>query len=209
MSVDIIIMAHADREEQAIDLATELGAYVVWDGGMGRSRGENATGDRAWSCRFAGSDWVVVLQDDAIPVPNLRQHLQEGLAKAPRTCVGLYVGTSYPRPSRRVTQAVLEAQNVEASWLEHGDLLWGVGVAMPIEHIEPMLAFVKGSGLPYDRRIGAYFRSIGLPVRYTFPSLVDHRDGLSLLNPVDGPRELPRVAYSHGVPEWNERVVKF
>lgn len=204
--VNIIVMAHPDREEHALNLAAHLGAYVVWDDD---AQGENATGDRAWASRDPLCDWVVVLQDDAIPVPGLRQHLSEGLTQAPRTCVGLYVGMSYPRPSRRVTQAVLEAQNVEASWLEHSDLLWGVGVAMPIEHIEPMLAFVKGSNLPYDRRIGSYCRSIGLPVRYTFPSLVDHRDGPSLLTPVDGPRELPRVAYARGVPEWNERVVKF
>lgn len=204
--VDIIVMAHPDRETHALNLAAQLGAYVVWDD---EAQGENATGDRAWTCRDVLCDWVVVLQDDAIPVPNLRQHLSEGLAKAPRTCVGLYVGTSYPRPSRNVAQAIQRARDEGASWLEHDDLLWGVGVAVPTEHIEPMLAFVRDSNLPYDRRIGAYFRSVGLPVRYAFPSLVDHRDGPSLLNPVDGPRELPRVAYSHGVPEWNERVVKF
>jgi len=203
--ISAVVMAHKDRIHHARALAADVGARIVWDRGLG----ENDTGDRAWQATSLDADWAVVLQDDAVPVPYLLQTLQAGLRGAPRTCVGLYVGTSYPQPSGRVSAGVEEARRRGASWLEHPSLLWGVGVAIPVEHVGPMLEFVEHSTLPYDRRIGSYFKHIKRPVRYTFPSLVDHRDEPTLLSPADGPRVLPRVAHEFGVPEWNERVVTF
>src|SRR5690606_1570086 len=88
--ISAVVMAHPKRLHHARALAADGGARLVWDRGLG----ENDTGDRAWQATNLDADWAVVLQDDAIPVPWLRQTLQDGLQKAPRTCVGLYVGTS-------------------------------------------------------------------------------------------------------------------
>ncbi|WP_159795675.1 hypothetical protein [Puerhibacterium puerhi] len=206
LTLSVVVMAHPRREAQAKELAWTVGAdRIVWDEG----RGENDTGDRAWGAIDRRADWGLVLQDDAIAPMDLRYRFADGIATAPRTCIGLYVGTSYPMPHSHIDSAVRAAETIGASWLETVSLLWGVGVAMPTEHVDPMLAFVEHSALPYDRRLGRYFRDAGLPIRYTFPSLVDHRDGPTLLNPADGPRVLPRKAHAYGVPEWNERVVRF
>jgi hypothetical protein len=57
-----------------------------------------------------------------------------------------------------------------------------------------------------DQRIGVWYRNQMRPVRYTWPSLVDHADGPSLL--ADRARTVPRVAWRVGEPaSWDGQVV--
>jgi hypothetical protein len=201
MIVSIMVMAHATRHMQAEHLAASLEAGISMDNG---NLGETANGDRAWSGHDRDSDWALTLQEDALPIDGFLDHARAALEHAPPTAVSFYVGTGRPRQPL-VKAAIATADSIGASWLQCVTLLWGVAVAMPTAHIDPFLAWAKDSDLVYDRRIGAYWQHLGIPVRYTWPSLVDHADGPTLLD--HHPRS-PRKAWRVGIPsQWQGEAV--
>jgi hypothetical protein len=76
-----------------------------------------------------------------------------------------------------------------------------VAIALPGTDVEPMLDWAATSRRPYDERLGAWYRSRAVDVEYTWPSLVDHGDGPSLVEHHDRqPRSSGRVAWRHGTP---------
>lgn len=202
-TVAVGIMAHPSRAADAHLLALGHGDGVIaWDEGAG----ENATGDAAWAetaelARAIGADWTIVLQDDALPVDNFREHAAAALEHAPATAVSFYVGTGRPMVSQVVT-AVHQAADAGHSWLRYPGMLWGVAVAMPTEMVEGYLRWSPLSREAYDRRIGIYFQRRGLESFYTSPSLVDHNDGPTIAH-----NRQPRVqrrAHLVGIPEtWD------
>ena len=198
-------MAHVERAEAVLALQEQVDPdFISWDDG---SRGEWANGSEIWH-RLADepTDWSVVLQDDAQPVDNFREHVAAMLDRAPLTAVGLYVGTCRPR-AMQVLVAVEKARELDAAWLEADTLLWGVGVALPTAAIPPMLEWADRMDTAYDQRIGQWFRRQGIPVRYTWPSLVDHTDGPSMIR--HRPRDCVRVAHEVGIPRSiNETPVR-
>jgi len=202
--VDVVVMAHPSRAPQALALARQIDALTAWD----ERNDEWDNGARAWRTTDPAADWAVVVQDDAVPVPNFRHHLERALAKTPRTGISLYVGTGRPR-AERVRRAAHEATRQGASWLECDSLLWGVAIALPAEHVDPMLDWAQHQRQPYDQRISAWYRrSRKQPVRMTWPSLVDHADGPTLVK--SGRPAVPRHAHLAAEPEhdWSGPVVK-
>jgi hypothetical protein len=204
VSIDVAVMAHSARAGSALALAQQTGARITWDDG----NGEWDTGARAWDSIDRGADWGLVLQDDALPIPDMLAHLAEALASAPRTCTSLYVGTGRPS-ANAVTGAIERASRTRAAWLEHRTLLWGVGVVLPTEDIAPLLAWAARVTYSYDQRIGAWYLGQHRPVRYAWPSLVDHADGPSLVGH-SSRRPIARHAHRTGIaPTWDTPAVPF
>lgn len=197
---DLHVLDHAVREVR--------NGNFVYHG----EHGENPTGDRAWRYLAAlETDWSIVLQDDAIVVPEFRKHAAAALSHAPQTAVSFYVGTGRPRPLQ-VEHAIRVADAMGACWLECETLLWGVAVAMPTRLITEFLGWTgtdaDGTDAKYDARIGKFFERQGIPVRYTWPSLVDHADGYSFVQ-IPRPVRVTRVAHRVGIAEaWDGPVVK-
>lgn len=210
MRVSFAVMGHESRRTAAEALATTTEATLHMDDGH---LGENANGDRAWAAHDPAADWHVVLQDDALPVPGFVDQVHAALTVAPATAVSFYVGTSMPfQTVGPVRYAIDLADRTGAAWLESCSLHWGVGVAMPTQSVTDFLAWAQGCDLPYDERIGAYWRRVQhAPVRYTWPSLVDHADGPTTLEHPDGrPRDLPRRAYrTGGRDDWATAPVRY
>lgn len=213
MIISIAIMAHPKRRQRANLLLAKLAAYpfkqcyITWD----EQNDEWHTGERAMRSGVAvGSDWHVVLQDDAIIPDDFYNHVEGALKHVPeRTLVSFYTGTVKPY-GERTQEAVEKAIYGNATWIKHYVLLWGVGIAIPTFHIEPMLEFVADRQEQYDTRIGLFYQSNILPVFYTNPSLVDHDDDLgSLLG--HGATEKPRIAHNFvaGSVNWGDQVVNF
>lgn len=199
VSVAVAVAADPRRAERAERLAAEVGGHVVWD----TKRSEWDTHARAWRwCHAQGADWGVVLQDDAVPVPGFRDVIGGILWAAPVwSCVGLYVGTSRPPQVQPLFRRLMaEADARHDQWIRADSLYWGVGVAMPRGDILPALRHPSFL-IPYDERVGAFFRAARRPVLYTWPSLVDHADEPTLLVHADGqPRTERRRAWRVGVP---------
>src|SRR5699024_12066418 len=103
VKISYAVCGHEDRRAAAKALADSLDAWLALDNG---TYGELGNHDRAW--RYGAlfdSDWTVVLEDDALPVPNFDQHVQAALGTLPAEpcAVSLYVGTSRPPRSEEHT----------------------------------------------------------------------------------------------------------
>lgn len=203
-SLSIVVMAHPRRRKMAQSLVREIGdTHVIFDT---RDEGEWINGSRAW--RF-GADLpgthVLVLQDDAIPVPDLRHEVHKAIDAAPDSPISLYLGTKKPsRWRQNVEVAVSKADIEKPTFLRASHLLHGVGIVLPKKWITPMLQWAElteVSTTPYDQRIGLYLRaSRAKPTLYTWPSLVDHAPVPSLVEHADDARLSTdgRVAYRVG-----------
>lgn len=209
MRISCTVMAHPKRTIQAHALFSRLIQYPFCDMSVtyDQTNVEWDTGRAALQKGIGRGDWHVVIQDDAILTPDLYDNLVNAItALKEKTLISLYTGTSRPLP-QRVTAAVNKAKDGE--WLRHNQLFWGVGIAIPTDHIEPMLEFVEDVDLQYDNKIGEFYCRNGLPVYYCIPSLVDHNDELGTL--LDGHGKHvnndPRVAHrlSEGLVTWSNK----
>lgn len=178
-------MAHPARAHLVKTLPSDW--PVAWEKGQGRWD----TGKRAWLLADMSDPYHVVVQDDSILCANFERNLNlifENLTD--ELPVSLYAGKALPR-------MVGNQRNKlgSAAWVEMRGLCWGVAVTVPTVLIPDMLAY--GDTIQsdmYDLRLSRFFEHEGIPVRYTIPSLVDHRVGPSLV-PGHGRR---RQAYRFG-----------
>jgi hypothetical protein len=209
MMITITVMAHPKRKAQAEALALELKQYpfmdisITWD----EVNEEWDTGKHAMWRGSGRGDWHVVIQDDAILTPNFYENVLGAINAMPeKSLISLYTGTARPLPDR-VKAAVDKAP--DGSWLRFHQLLWGVGIVIPTDHIEPMLDFVENIDLEYDLKVGEFYSRNALTVYYTVPSLVDHNDDMDTL--IDGhgrdvspePRKAHRLAT--GIVQWTNQ----
>ncbi len=211
--VAIGVMGHPSRATWVRELTDSVADLAVIDH---RRLGENYTGNQVWRALGASSaEWAIVLQDDAIPILGFREEAAKALGHIHQDvgAVSFYVGTGHPitvQPG--LMQALTRADEKKLAWLHAPDLYWGVAVAMRTIDIHEYLKWSDKDDRPYDLRIGAHYKRRGRPILYSHPSLVDHRDGVSLVRP-DRKKPQPRHAHRFGVPEsWAtapERIPPF
>lgn len=209
MKITVAVMAHPKRKLQAEYLASILKYYPFMDVSIvyDNDNVEWHTGRRALQRGVNRGDWHVVIQDDAILTPNFYENLESAINGLPeRSLFSLYTGTARPLADR-VTAAASKAP--DGSWLGFHQLLWGVGLAIPADHIQPMLEFVEDVALQYDNKVGEFYARQGVMVYYAMPCLVDHDDELDTLVPGHGrdinpePRRAHRLAT--GLVVWNKK----
>lgn len=214
MKISVAIMAVPARHKQAYELYKQLRKMpfemvtIVEDeiaDGTHSSEWNNGKNALLWGVGRA--DWHVVIQDDAILSPGFYDNLVGAINNVPiKSLISLYTGTSRPL-GKRVKTAVDKV--VDETWLSYWLLMWGVGIAIPSSHIEPMLEFVADRTEPYDTRIGIFYQRNRLPVYYTMPSLVNHDDDLGTVIPGHGTKPGARVAHklATGLVQWNNQVI--
>lgn len=198
MTVGIAICAHESRTVFAEELSAELDCPVVMDHGhMGSLKNHDA----AWLAAVdQGAEWSLVLEDDVILSPNFIADVAAAIRHVPDrdSVISLYTGTGKPYPAH-VSKSVEEAEAAGSSWLRGDRLLWGPAVLMPTDMVDDMLETVRDSLKPYDQRLSGWQMRRKLPVFYTLPSLVQHRDGDSLITKPNTVRKAQRFGYS---PTW-------
>ena len=170
-------MAHPKRKDRAELLYSKLitmpfsSVKIVYD----NKNNEWDTGKRSW-LSHNDSDWSIVIQDDAVIGNSFYKNIESALNNIPsKTLVSFYVGKVRPY-SDRVQKAVNDAIFDNISWIRFNTLLWGVCSAIPTKNVKAIIEYVDNMHLPYDNKIGQFFKSNHLPVYYTVPSLVDHKD---------------------------------
>lgn len=188
------IMAHPKRAEFVSDLLADLDApaQVVWDRGQGRWD----TGSRALLTYPQDATHHLVLQDDAIVCRDLVGGLQGMLGTVPAGCpVCLYAG---------VYRKFIHTMNVEYmtapfSWMVTPGILWGVGILIPTSDISDIISFCRDRPEPnYDMKVSRYYEHVKkCGVWYPIPSLVDHRDGPSLIEGRKGGRRAWKFIGKH------------
>jgi hypothetical protein len=181
-SLSVKIMAHKKRAEYIPHLVQQLGitdADVIWD----RKENRWDTGRRAWQAIDQSAQWGMVVQDDALVAKDLIAGLETALDHLPGPgIVSPYIGTRRPVASA-VERAVQAAQAENVSWVLMPSLNWGVAIVLPTRIINGMIRWCDQQRYPqYDRRIGRYAIDVErLSTWCPWPSLVDHRDGESLV----------------------------
>ena len=158
----------------------------------------------------AHADWLILLEDDAVPVEGFRDQLEQALAVAPTSVVSLYLGRKRPPHLQfMIEPAIKRADDADASWLVSRQLLHAVGLAVRSSIVEDMLATIDEE-LPIDEAINGWANKRRYRIGYSFPSLVDHADGETLLQHRDGQaREPGRVAWRAGARDtWTREHVE-
>lgn len=192
--IPVAIVAHPRREAMAHTLARQVQADAIcWDVGK---IGAEANHMQAWSwLAQSGQPWGVVLEDDVVVCEGFREQLEAALECAPSPIVSLYLGRGRPPHwQESIARAAGGSALSPVSWLMAPALLSGQGYAMHTElfaktrHVRWQILKM---GLPIDEAVTAWNRTHDGPhakVAYTWPSLVDHRDGPTLVDHYDGPR---------------------
>ena len=210
MKITVAIMAHPSRRASAEALLAEIrlmpfaAPEIIYD----ERNSEWDTGYRSLKYGADKGDWHIVIQDDAILTPDFYRNVLDLITAVPtKTVVSLYTGKVRPLADR-VKEAVDKAP--DGSFLNHYMLMWGVGILLPSDHIEPLLDFVSDpryDDTAYDIRVGMFYHRNRLPIYYAMPSLVDHNDDLGSLigNGYDKERrEAHRLA--KGAIKWTQEV---
>lgn len=206
--ISFAVVGHEARIVAATDLAHTVGAIIsLDDGSLGADRNhlraweETATLDAAWSG---------VLEDDAQPVAGFVEQAEQALAVAPEPVVSFYLGRGRPpRWQERIDRANRVADRTNSCWITAPHAIHAVGIAIRTELRDDWLDFAHHNPLPIDERLSAWCVAREHRVAYTWPSLLDHRDGPTLVEHRDArPRDIPRVAWRTGThTTWTSKAV--
>jgi hypothetical protein len=182
MTLSAAVMAHPSRADMVTQLLTELdrAVPVVWD----EIQDRHDTGIRAMEAFDPSCSHHLVIQDDVIGPRDLLAGIERALRYIPQDePMCLYTGKVRPFATV-IRKAVSEAAGASASWLTMQGVYWGPGIVVPTAHIPHLSAWYRGAGshvVNYDRRVSTWYALREATVWYPFPSLVDHRDGESLV----------------------------
>lgn len=190
MKLSAAIMAHRKRQAEAesVQAALDRPVEIIYDVKPKPSKSlaqRWANGVRCWEAYDPAADWHMVIQDDALVCEDLMAGLEAALdVLGPEGLLSAYTGTGRP-DQLHVRKALRHANDKGHSWMCTKSLCWGVAIIAPTATIPEMLDWCSKpprTRMTYDMRIGQYYRDVlGWRTWYTVPSLVDHRDGPSLV----------------------------
>ena len=194
--ISFAVVGHKARILAATDLARSIGAVACIDDG---TLGAGGNHHHAWQATTGHqTDWAAVLEDDALPVPGFVNQAEQALTVAPEPVVSFYLGRTRPVLwQERVAPAVATADRAGTHWLTSTHAVHAVALAIHTALREDWLDFA--SDLPPDERMSAWCLARGHRVAYTWPSLVNHADGPTLVRHANtGGTTAPRVAWRTG-----------
>lgn len=207
------VVAHTSRRDQAEQLADTVTAqYLSVDDG---TLGCNGNHKKVWA-QLADHDteWSIVLEDDAIPVPDFVEQAQRALDNAPGHVMSFYLGRHHIPTiewERRKQDAITRADDTDASFITTTYLLHAVATAMRTDAIPSMWNHINRlpDVFPIDEAITHWVQNYGLTVAYTWPSLVDHADQPTTFRHPDKMDRPPgRIAYRTGQRNhWTDKAV--
>lgn len=182
---------------------------ICWDQGVGPANNHL----EAWKWLYdTGAEWGVVLEDDVLLCQGFRDQLEQALLHAPTDIVSLYLGRGRPPHwQERLATVIPRAQMHGANWIMLPEFLSAQGYAMRrhlFAHAEHLGKYYcngrsgEADEHPIDEAI-TYMMTAGNSSRrshqwhpdnvpslasYTYPSIVQHRDGPTIIQHWDGPR---------------------
>lgn len=179
MLISLAVVAVPERIDQAQALSAQLGGAPIAvdeDRNGGRYHGLNHDRALILANTVEDSDWLVCVEDDALPIPGFMEQLPAALNACPTSAASLYLGEQrMPRRRKPVERALTE----DAHWVLSDTLLHGVCFAIRTDLLHQLLTTVENiHGMDADARYGHGLRRMGgYQVAHTTSSLVDHSDG--------------------------------
>jgi len=197
-----VIVAHPTRRRWADQLSDQLGAHITMDPGrLGCTRNHI----NAWHHhhQHTTTEWALVIEDDALPIPDFTAQTALALGTAPTPIVSLYLGRQRPpQHQASIMAAVKHATEHHHAWITASTLFHAVAVAIRTSQVPNLVRFIDHNPychLDIDEAITEWCRHHNHLIGYTQPSLVDHRDTGSIATHRDGAtRESGRTAYKTG-----------
>lgn len=188
--VRFVVVGHHTRIGHAQRLAAMLDAHLLIDDG---NHGANWNHRRALEWAAEQTCRVVVLEDDAIPVPLFAELVVDWLTRFPEALVSFYLGTGRPpQYQMQIAERLIVADKTQADYLTLPRLIHGVCYSVPPQHIERVLSRWDSSK-PADYAVGDAWDG---SVVYPCYSLVDHADGEPVeRHPDSAPRTERRRAW--------------
>ena len=168
--VKFVVVGHHSRFASAALLAGELSAHLLIDEG---NHGANWNHRRAIEWAAEQSCRVVVLEDDALPVPGFADKAANWLARFPADMLSFYLGTGRPpQYQKEIAGMLVDADRVCGDHIVMSKLIHGVCYSPPQKGLERILS-TWNKTLAADYAVGEAF---GGRVIYPCYSLVDHAD---------------------------------
>lgn len=188
--VKFVVVGHHSRYKQALCLAESIGAVLLIDNS---DRGANWNHRRALEWAACQPCRVVILEDDARPVPGFREMAADWLERFHYALVSFYLGTGRPpQYQMQIAERLIMADKLRNDYVTLPRLIHGVCYSVPPERIEKVLARWD-SRKPADYAVGDAYDD---EVVYPCYSLVDHADGEPVeRHPDSAPRTERRRAW--------------
>jgi len=178
----IVIVAHPARKVHAEWLALNVGAEaIVWDS---ESRGAAHNHTAAWRwLADSGAPFGTILEDDVLPGPRFKKHLQDAMKHSPTPFLSLYLGRGRPPHWQ---QAICRVIANQVSFYGAPLLLSAQGYTLPREVLKgwSQVLTYTGMGLTIEQAISAWVnRRYNGQSTWSYPrySLIDHLDGPTLI----------------------------
>lgn len=197
MTVSVAVCAHPSRLAMAEKLSRRLDwCPVNVDAGAGIIANHDATLRLAADVK-PKSDWVVAIEDDAVPTYGFLQQADQALSEAPGAVASLYFG--YVGARRRDTNLMLHLR--DPHWILCRGFTSAVCIAVFRPYLERFLQTAGTiTGMTVDERYSATVRktSADIWVPHSNPSLVEHLDSPTIGETNSG---IERRAYAVGTRE--------
>jgi hypothetical protein len=213
------VVAHTARQQQAEQLADTVAAeYLSIDDG---TLGCNGNHRHVWahgSPNTTTDEWSIVLEDDAIPVPNFVRTSTPSTRCRTRACRVASTSAATTSPNidweRRKQDAITHADRLDAHFITSNHLLHAVAIACTNRRTShSMLAHINMTTrrvLPIDEAITHWMQNFR-PRRRPTPGhhLVNHADQPTLFRHPDKMDRPPgRIAYRTGQRNhWTDKAV--
>lgn len=170
--IKFVVVGHHSRLGHAQRLAELMDAHLLIDDG---NHGANWNHRRAIEWAAEQPCRVVVLEDDALPVPDFIERVGEWLNCFPESLVSFYLGTGRPpQYQMQIAERLIFADKTQADYITLPRLIHGVCYSVPPQYIARVLSRWDSSK-PADYAVGDAY---GGAVVYSCYSLVDHADGV-------------------------------
>lgn len=138
---------------------------------------------RALAWAVEQSERVIIIEDDALPVPGFTDKVTDWLARFPDNLCSFYLGTGRPpQYQAQIAERLIAADRTRADYITLPQLIHGVCYSVPPQHL-PRVLERWDSSKPADFALGDAW---GAPVVYPCWSLVDHADGEPVERHPDG-----------------------
>lgn len=177
MNIDYIIMAHKSRKEHYERLANQFDDIKLCIDYQ--NQGAWAIAKQAWDMADKDSDYTIVIQDDALLCHNFQEKAEQFIEQHKGHVISFYYGDN-PQAHKEIKPDYFDTM------LNHA-----VCLAIPTAEIEDMIQYCdfQPECTGDDMKIRRWLITNGRTCRYSNPSLVQHRDIPSIVDPTKPVRQ--------------------
>lgn len=188
--IKFVVVGHHSRRHQAEHLAWSLNAHLLIDESQ---HGANWNHRRAIEWASQQDCRVVILEDDALPVPDFAQKVAEWLSRFPDELLSFYLGTGRPPQYQlEIATKLIDTDRRQAEHITINRLIHGVCYSVPIQRLQQVMSRWNHRS-PADYAVGDAY---GGQIVYPCYSLVDHMDSNTVeTHPDNTPRIERRRAW--------------